>query len=249
MVLITTDVHQRAGQPYHPSYYMVKRFAADLKPDIHLDLGDWFEFEYLASFNRENLKKLTSGTFAADYEQAEQELDFWQSVTEECIRLQGNHERRVERLVENKPLLEGLVEPEVVLGYKDKGVTWKRQEDQPVRIRNWWFLHGVYANKHHAIRNLQSYMENVCYGHTHSEQSDSLRRPLDGKWIKAQSLGCLCEIQPEWRHGMPTDHMNGFGIMDEDTLYPVGIYNGAFTWDGEKYTLTEWERKLGRMTS
>jgi len=249
MRLYLADVHQMASKPLHPTYQLVKRFAADVGDITELwQLGDWFEFEYLASFNKENLRKLTEDTFEADYEVASGELDDWQSILGQdglIMWLQGNHDRRVERLVERVPALEGLVEPEVRLSLRDRGVKHIREEDQPVKVHEGRYaLHGMYTSKYHATAHLQAFMESVIYGHMHAEQSYTMRRPLDGKQIKAQSIGCLTGLQPEWRHGKPTKHGHGFALEDEDQLYVVGIENGRFRWGGELWTLREVERKL-----
>jgi hypothetical protein len=247
--LYISDVHQRASRALHPAYQLVKRFASEIGDLTEVwQLGDWFEFEYLASFNRENLKKLTEDTFEADYEVAERELDDWQAILGSeglLMWFQGNHDRRVERLVERVPALEGLVEPEVRLQFAARGIKHVREEDQPRKVHEGRYaLHGMFTTKYHAAAHLQAFMESVVYGHVHAEQSFAMRRPLDGKQIKAQSIGCLCGLQPEWRHGKPTKHGNGFALEDEDQLFPIGIENGQFRWGGELWSMTELERKL-----
>jgi len=237
-----------ASKALHPSYQLAKQLASDVGVTELWQLGDWFEFEYLASFNQSNLKKLTEDTFKADYEVANRELDDWQAIVQGPIYwLQGNHDRRVERLVEREPALEGLVEPEVRLHLRDRGIRHYREEDQPVRVHEGRYaLHGRFTNRYHASKHLQAFMVSVIYGHVHADQSDSIRHPITGRLLKAQSLPCLTGLQPPWMHGTPTRHSHGLALEDGQQLHVLNMDNGGFRWNQKWYSLAELETSLAQ---
>lgn len=246
--IVIADTHWSASKAMHPAYSLVKRFAADIKPDFVIHLGDVFEFDYLARFNEANLKALSEGSFDGDYELGNRELDDWQAITDEVILLEGNHDERVERLCERAPALEGLVDVPKRLYLRERGVAWHRQVKQPLEKFGWHWLHGVFSNKYHAEKHLSTFMTSVAYGHVHAVQEASMRRPFDGELIRAKSIPCLCELQPMWRKGNPTKHSHGFGVIElagtQHSLYVLSVHNGAIVYGGEVWSLNEAERAL-----
>lgn len=53
---------------------------------------------------------------------------------------------------------------------------------------------------------------NCVFGHIHRAQADvgrSLHNGVTGTW----SPGCLCELQPLWNHGAPTDWTHGYAVQ------------------------------------
>lgn len=248
--IIFGDVHQIAGRAYHPSYLMLKRFADHYRPEFVVNLGDFFDFPYLARFNQDNLKELTDASFADDYSMANQDLDDWQEAAEEYILLEGNHEERIARLLEAQPRFEGLVEIKKNLKLSEREIPFIRQVDQPLKFESLHVLHGFYANEYHAAKHLRIYMTDVMYGHTHSFQNHAIRRPLDNKTVEAHGVGCLCDLQPGWRRGQPTKWTHGFAIVEfrgkGHSIYPIKIQNGMFSYGGETWSLTEFEKKLAR---
>jgi hypothetical protein len=117
--------------------------------------------------------------------------------------------------------------------------------DAPLELGKLLVIHGNCTTKYAARRNLEKYKHSVVCGHVHrfEEASDSL--PVMGESIRSWTIGCLSELQPDWRKGVPTDWCNGFAVvyLDEKTgrfsLYPIYIdkYFG-FYWEGRKWKLS-----------
>ena len=55
-------------------------------------------------------------------------------------------------------------------------------------------------------------MSIVC-GHVHRQQLVARRLLESGRVVKAWSPGCLSELQPAWRHSLPTDWTCGFSLV------------------------------------
>ena len=53
----------------------------------------------------------------------------------------------------------------------------------------------------------------LIHGHTHRQQSVSRRLLETGRVVKAWSPGCLSELQPAWRHSLPTDWVLGYTLL------------------------------------
>jgi hypothetical protein len=51
------------------------------------------------------------------------------------------------------------------------------------------------------------------HGHTHRIQSVTERLPETDRYITAWSPGCLCNFQPMWLHGKPTNWARGLSFV------------------------------------
>jgi len=66
--LIIPDLHLDAVEQPHPAYLLVKRFAKSFKPNGVVFLGDNLDFDYIASFNKDDLKLLSAKSFQKDFD-------------------------------------------------------------------------------------------------------------------------------------------------------------------------------------
>ena len=240
--LVIPDLHWDGREELHPSYLLVKKFAKSFKPDGIVFLGDLFDFAYISSFNKELLKTISGKTFIADYDLGNKELDYWQKLAKKIIIRQGNHDRRVDIVVDKNPILEGMIEVEKNLDYKGRKVEYYKETDMPTQLGNVYFIHGWYTNIHHAKKHVEKMAGNIIYGHTHQVMSHTLILPAFNKEISAWSMGCLTDKNPEWRRGVPTAWAHAFGILyldDDDNfnLYTVRIIDYKFIWDNHIFKL------------
>jgi len=238
--LILTDRHHDADKEEHPSYTLVKKFASDMKPDFVVDLGDLLDLSYISSFNEHFLRKLENKRYLKDISMVNRELDFWQGVTKEYVQLEGNHDYRIKRWVDKVPSLEGLVEYETVFGFERRGIEWVWSDHQPYKRGKLMFHHGRFCTKYAAAKHIDVYGGNMVFGHIHKFQTASKVVPYFNDEIQAWSLGCLCDVEPEYAKNQPLGHQNGFGCVyvgDDGgfNLYPVNIVNGGFMWEGRRY--------------
>lgn len=237
-MLIIPDLHLDAAEEIHPAYAVVRKFAKSFQPDAVLFLGDVLDLPYIAIFNKDNVKVLSRGSFTKDYDLWNRELDYWQSLTGKVYIREGNHEERIGRLLQKNMTLRGSIEIEDRCQYQKRGIRYARVLDLPTKIGHCNFIHGWYTNLYHPKKTLLKMGANIAYGHTHDVQNFSVKAMAQEHEMCAWSLGCLCDIQPEWVKGRPMDWMHAFGefYVNRKTgmfnLYPVRMFNNEFIWDG-----------------
>lgn len=242
-VLLKFDVHLRSDQDEHPSYSLVKKFAKSWKPDVIVDGGDFLDLNYISTYDERRARLLEGRRFKDDFDLGNRDLDFWQKIGK-VISLEGNHDYRIQNLLDEQPRFEGLVGFEENLHLEERGIPFYRLTDSPLQLGKLLVIHGSITTKYTARRNLEKYKHNVVCGHVHrfEEASDSL--PVLGESIRSWTLGCLSELQPDWRKGVPTDWCNGLAIMYLDkengrfSLYPIYIDKYFEFWfEGRKWKL------------
>jgi hypothetical protein len=169
-------------------------------------------------------------TYEADIAAANAFLDAVQSAAPRAKveYIEGNHERRIEtwaltqtlRNSKDAEYLRRAFAPEFLLRLAERGIPYYRQgefyDDLPlpgtIRKGKCYFFHGSSTSKQATTTTLNSFAGNVCFGHTHREQSSSAR-PVHAGQIKAWNPGCLCELQPLWQHTNPTSWTHGFAVQ------------------------------------
>lgn len=243
-ILYKADIHLEAGEDLKKPYLLVKEFAKWFKPDLTIDGGDLFEFEYISSFSKEKLKKLEGKRFRLDYDLGNREMDFWQKYSKEYVQIEGNHERRIVWLLDKDPRFEGLVELPENLRFKERGIKFYPMDGKVFKVGKLAFVHGYWANKYAARRHLERYKSNIVFGHTHKFSTASDALPLMETEIQAWGIGCLGDKEPDWKNGEPTGWQNGFAVIYVDekngrfNVYPINItkYN-EFIWEGKIWKL------------
>jgi hypothetical protein len=141
--------------------------------------------------------------------------------------LEGNHERRVEtwcvtqtlRHRRDSEMLRRALAPEFLLHLAERRVPYYRISEcydglsvpGVIKRGNCFIFHGITTSKHAAAMTLLRTSGNSIFFHTHRAQSDIQRRVGVGI-IGAWNPGCLCELQPLWQHGAPTDWTNGYAV-------------------------------------
>lgn len=242
--IIYGDTHLIHTEDEHPSYALVKQFARDWEPDFAIDLGDWMDFDYLSKFS-DNDDLLREGKrLQKDVDLGLRDLDEWAEITNEHIKLQGNHEARLDRLIESQPAFEWLAAPEKLFEFTARNIRYVRDGEQPHHLGKLNVIHGWYWSKYHAQRHLDALSGNVVYGHVHAFQTASKKLEAAGDEVAAWSLGCLCDKSPSYKRGRPSGWQNGFAVVYVDetgrfNLYPIRIINGAFLFEGKQHTLKE----------
>lgn len=160
--------------------------------------------------------------------------------------LEGNHETRLHRyLVAQAPGLIGSLSVVAGLRLASLGIPYipEGRGHQPILRGSLRIIHGHQApasGVYHAAKMANLYGahgQTVAYGHLHRIQS--IARPGEDV-ARAQSIGCLRTISPEWEHGRPSGWEHGIGIYfvrpDGITdLYAPAIRNGSFAFGGHVY--------------
>ena len=99
-----------------------------------------------------------------------------------------------------------------------------------IKLGRCYFTHGSRVGKNATQAMLGDYGACVVFGHVHKIQSAS-SRTVEGGEIGAWTPGCLCRLQPLWRHTSITDWSHGYGVQlvrpDGDFLHiTVPIIDG-----------------------
>lgn len=140
--------------------------------------------------------------------------------------IEGNHEVRVERYIVDEAqsgrdaeFLYSLISPERLLRLKERNIRYYRRSETYVKgCPNGWiklgkmfFTHTLGKGKNAARDAAQKTGGNVTYFCTHREDSATLNLPSVGL-VKAFNPGCLCKLQPGYRHSDPTGHSHGYAV-------------------------------------
>jgi len=178
-------------------------------------LGDFVDF-YAISFwekepSRRNLKN--------ELEIAKQMLSALRQLfdKEEIIYVEGNHERRWIRYIEQKaPELYGIEDLDFkrILRLDDHGIKYIC-DGTYIEAGHLYMIHGheyrSYASINIAVSYLRKSFRNIMLGHFHQSQ-EYIQRRLDGGIEGAWVVGCMCDLRPSY---MPnTNWTHGFAMVD-----------------------------------
>lgn len=202
-----------------------------LRPKELILLGDHLECGgFLAEHHTLGYVAQTEYTYEDDITAGNMFLDKLQAICPKASidYLEGNHEQRVEkwcvtaalRQRQDAAMLMAHHHPTNVLHTEKRGIKYYkhgvRYDDCriPATIRRGkcYFTHGFSHGKNAATAHLAKFGANIVFGHVHKILSASDRTVSAGE-IGAHSPGCLCELQPLWRHSAPTDWSHGYGVQ------------------------------------
>jgi hypothetical protein len=212
-------------------------FLADLKQlgtaSIHeiVCLGDHLECGgFLAQHHVAHYVAQTEYTFADDVNATNVLFDEVQTVCPKArIKyMEGNHCRRLEtwcvtQALRNKidaEYLRKMFCVEHVLSLEKRGIEYFKQGrfydglsiPGTIRLGKCYFTHGERAGKTATSATLGDFAGCVVHGHTHTAAAASGNTVHSGRTV-AYCPGCLCELQPLWRHTSPTNWSHGYGLQ------------------------------------
>lgn len=205
--------------------------VASLSPDLLVVLGDLVDCGgFLAQHHSPSYVSETSYSYEDDCAAANEVLDGLQAAAPRASidYLEGNHEQRVEKWAVTSALrhakdaeaLRIAMAPEYKLRLAARGIAYHRRSVKAPGIRvpgiirrgKCYFVHGISTARHAASVHVARFGASVVYGHTHRAQSDLIRTVGTGE-IGAWSPGCLCQQQPYYEHGRPTDWSLGYHLQ------------------------------------
>jgi predicted phosphodiesterase len=200
-----------------------------LKPKVIVLLGDLLDCAGTYSrFKKQHLMEF-SYSYADELRVVNDFLDTIQRICPdaEIYYIEGNHENRVEgwavEKFDNKPdaqLALDMVGPKNTLHLDKRGIPYfelaKRhmglETPGTIKLEKSLYLHGPRTGGgiHMTYNILRRLGDNLVHGHGHRIDEKILRN--SGNIIGGWQGGCLCDIQPYYFHGDPTDHCNGFHV-------------------------------------
>lgn len=217
--LIIGDSH---AHPDHHNwrYDWLGRMIVDRRPDVIVDIGDWWDMPSLFSFDRggSGKKSLEDRRYVHDLMAG---IDAMQRVKYHIdehnrgkrgsarykprkIRTLGNHEERIARAVEWKPVLEGIV------GFHDlqsEGFGWEEHPPgEVIEVDGVHYCHYFadtrsYGQKYlaaNAILGESSAMRSRSSGSGHAHRRDFFETDGPCGPIAAVNAGCFFDYEMEW---------------------------------------------------
>jgi len=195
------------------SHKVVLKAIEMIKPDFFVFGGDQMDFGCISHWNKGKYKLLENARLKQDYEGFQRNIlnPINLILPKKCTKyfMIGNHEYWVERLVEDNPQMEGLIEIENNLNLSDyKTIPF----NDVLKIGEMSFIHGIYVNKYHAEKHARIYQKMLFYGHLHTNQVYTSIAPTTSLPKQAVGVGCLCNINPEYMRNKPNDWLHQFLI-------------------------------------
>lgn len=205
----------------------------DLKPDVVVDIGDWWDMESLSSYDNGSTKAWKQLSYAKDLEAGLDAQERMFSIIRRqkrkmprFIRTLGNHEDRISRAIHADPVLQGTIG----LGdLQSKEYGWeqldflKTIDVEGVRFAH-YFPTGVsgrpVSGENPATALLTKQFKSCVQGHSHLLDY-AVRTTADGNRLMGLSVGCYLEEALDWADH--TAHM-----WYECVCYLRNVENGAY---------------------
>ena len=198
------------------------KFTKDFKPNYFVLAGDQMDFGCISHHNKGKYRLLENARLKKDYKGFQTEIldKIEENLPRSCKKyfMIGNHEYWVERLVDDNPQLEGLVEIENNLNLKDWQIV---PFNKTLTIGEMNFIHGIWTNKYHAEKNIRIYNKNIFSGHVHTNQVFTVVSPINSLPRQGVSVGCLCNKNMAYMHEKPSAWIHQF-------LYWYELRDGSF---------------------
>lgn len=225
----------------------ILRFLRDFSPRILIYGGDGLDFPSIAFWNKNKPRLKEGSRIAKDYAGFNLLLDAVETATPKADRreyLSGNHEERIQSLIDEQPELEGLIEVDTNLRLKQRKYKWIPSHNS-TNIGKLHIIHGDWKPGILPINHTRQALivygnRNLLYGHSHTNQSATAVSPIDAHPVMATCVGTLGNVNPYWRRDFPSSWVNSFaaGYLYPNgnfNLYTINVNNGQFFFDGVNY--------------
>jgi len=224
---------------------IVYQFLKDFRPDYLVLGGDQMDFGCISHHNKGKVRLTENARLRKDYKEFQENIldKLEESVSNKCKKyfMIGNHEYWIERLVDDNPQLEGLVEVDRNLDLEDWEIV---SFNKTLTIGEINFIHGIWCNKYHAEKNIRIYNKNIFSGHLHTSQTFTVVSPINSLPRQGVSIGCLCNKNMDYMHEKPSAWVHQFLYwyeLPDSTFryYIVTIINGVAVINNKLYNGNE----------
>jgi predicted phosphodiesterase len=226
----------------------VLKYASEHYWDRIIQLGDYADWDKISRWNAENARTMEGWRFDKEYEMLNKFTDeFCKAVRNKnkdapIVILQGNHDYRVEVVMDKTPMYAGKLEMESNLHFKERKIEyWKYWEHRkPYKLGKAYFIHGEYIGNNHAKKTAENFHRNVFYGHTHDRMGYTKTTVGDDS-VYCESLGTLSIKELNYMGKKPSNWMQCFAVFyfqpnGNFNHYVTNIHNHSFTsMDGKFY--------------
>lgn len=188
----------------------------------HVDCGGFLAQHHVMGYVAE-----TSYSYEDDLAAANDFLDALRRAAPNAVigYIEGNHEARIEtwaitqtlRHQKDSDMLRRALAPEFRLKLAERGIKYYRRGEcydgltvpGVIKRDKCYYFHGFSTARNATAVTHSKVAGNCVFGHTHRAQSDIVS-PMSTGIIGSWNPGCLCERQPMWQHGRPTDWTHGY---------------------------------------
>ena len=240
-VLCLPDIHF----PFHDKKAMnaVESFMPDFNPDTLIYLGDQIDLKLVMDLWQGNIGEVREQSIIEEYKGFDEMMMRHIKLCKkpEVVFLEGNHEERARKLVQQQPLhRKSNIELERYFKFKERGIQFV-PFNKVHKIGKVHFMHGIYWNQYHAKKHVDAYKRSVIYGHVHDRQVYTDISPFDVDDVHvAQSIGTLSNLNPEYKKNQPSRWVHGFAVVyiqDNGNFndYFIKITKGKFIFGGKEY--------------
>lgn len=195
----------------------VLNYLKDLKPTRIIIGGDMLDMDCLQQHEPNNIRRISRYNLRREFDAGERYLDNLQKACSNAHidYLEGNHEYRVERWIDQHPQMEGVMEVPLQLHLEERRINWvpSWRNTQTLKVGKAEFIHGLDVNKYHSASMVSKFESNIFYGHTHDVQTTPKIAVGDHNTKVGQSLGCLCNYKQYYLKGRPTRWQQAFGVF------------------------------------
>jgi hypothetical protein len=233
--LVIPDSHARPGF-HNKRYDWLGQLIVDIKPDVVVDIGDWYDMESLSSYDK-GKKSFEGRQYTKDIEVGVEAQERLLAPIKKAhmkrprfVRTLGNHENRVDRAVNMSRELEGLMSTK---DFQSKEYGWEEVEyNVPIRVDGIYYCHHFPSGAMGKpiggdnIGRMLIQKKHVSCTQGHSHLLDYARRTdLSGRKVHGLSVGCYFDYEMDYSGPVNSLYDRGVVIKSE-----VANGNYDFTW-------------------
>lgn len=233
--IVIPDSHARPGFD-NDRYEWLGKLIVDIKPDVVIDIGDWYDMESLSSYDkgkksyegRRYLKDIEVGVEAQDKMLAP--ILAQKKKLPRFVRTLGNHENRINKAINLDPHLDGLM---TTKHFQSKEYRWEEYPfDVPVEIDGIFYCHHFpsgamgkpIGGENIGRMLLQKKHVSCTQGHSHLRDY-ATRTGLGGQKIHGLSVGCYFDYDMDYAGPVNSLYDRGIVVKTE-----VANGNYDFRW-------------------
>lgn len=194
--LVLPDIHV----PLHDAKTLdaVFEYVSNNYYDGVIQLGDFMDWDFISRWTRENQRTIEGQRFLQEYIHGNAVLDDIQAAVRQqnplakIVIFEGNHDWRIESVINKTPALEGMIEVAKNLRFEERNIEYWQYwtHRKPYIIGKAYFIHGLYFGANHAKKTADNFAKCVFYGHTH-DRSSHPKTTFDGSSVFCESFGTL----------------------------------------------------------
>tara|TARA_R110000744_G_scaffold372159_1_gene483673 strand:- start:33 stop:821 length:789 start_codon:yes stop_codon:yes gene_type:complete len=234
-ILAIGDCHVEVGESIE-RFKWLGQYILKAKPDIIVIIGDFLSLDCLSSWDKNKRLKMEGLRYAHEIDLGKLALKHMFKPMKEYnkkrreqhksgyqprfVFVEGNHENRLPRYLEEHPELEGTMDIYEDLQLELLHAQWVSYDDY-LEIEGIQFCHIPFAKNgrpigrmHICKQALELSAKSVVFGHTHKGTWENMYRIGAEHLQQALNIGCFFEHQPDYVAGAPSDYWRGVMLLE-----------------------------------